>query len=61
MIADKNYYGREFETIVREAGVELLRPARKGEPPRPGARYFRPLRQTGLPKIMSTRATESGA
>jgi hypothetical protein len=46
MIADKNYYGREFEATIGAAGVELLRPARAGEPPRPGARFFRPLRQT---------------
>jgi hypothetical protein len=46
MIADKNYYGREFEATIEDAGVELLRPARKGEPARAGARLFRPLRQT---------------
>ena len=46
LIADKNYYGREFETLLRDAGLELLRPARQGEPPRPGQRFFRPLRQT---------------
>jgi hypothetical protein len=46
MIADKNSYGREFEAAIGAAGVELLRPARTGEPPRPGARFFRPLRQT---------------
>ena len=46
MIADKNYYGRGFETTLSQAGVELLRPARKGEPERAGARFFRPLRQT---------------
>ena len=45
VIADKNYYGREFETTLAEAGLNLLRPARKGEPPRPGARFFKPLRQ----------------
>ena len=44
-IADKNYYGRGFETDLVDAGVELLRPARKGEPPRPGTRFFKPLRQ----------------
>lgn len=45
VIADKNYYGRQFETEIHEAGIELLRPARKGEPERPGARLFKPLRQ----------------
>ena len=36
LIADKHYYGREFETILAELGVRLLRPARKGEAERPG-------------------------
>jgi hypothetical protein len=45
LLADKNYYGREFEPILAELGVRLLRPARKGEAKRPGARLFRPLRQ----------------
>jgi hypothetical protein len=46
LIADKNYYGQEFQTTLHEAGLTLLRPARKGERPRPGDRFFRPLRQT---------------
>ena len=45
LIADKNYYGREFEAALPEPGISLLRPARKGEPERPGARFFKPLRQ----------------
>ncbi len=45
VIADKNYYGRGFETELAEAGLDLLRPARKGEAERPGARFFKPLRQ----------------
>jgi DDE family transposase len=45
LIADKNYYGRAFEAGLAAAGICLLRPARKGEAPRPGARFFRPLRQ----------------
>lgn len=45
LIGDKNYFGREFETALDDSGVELLRPARKGENPRPGARFFKPLRQ----------------
>ena len=31
---------------VARVGIDLLRPARKGEPSRPGARLFKPLRQT---------------
>ncbi|MCR3753568.1 IS982 family transposase, partial [Lentzea californiensis] len=46
LIGDKNYYGKAFERDLAEAGIELLRPARKGEPERPGARLFKPLRQT---------------
>jgi hypothetical protein len=45
LIGDKNYYGAEFEDTVDAAGIEMLRPARKGEDPRPGSRFFRPLRQ----------------
>jgi len=45
IIADKNYYGRSFETELADAGITLLRPARAGEPPRPGQRFFKPLRQ----------------
>ena len=46
LIADKNYYGKAFEHDLAEAGLELLRPARKNEAERPGARLFKPLRQT---------------
>jgi len=45
VITDKNYFGREFEAELTDAGLELLRPARKGEKPRPGTRFFKPLRQ----------------
>jgi hypothetical protein len=31
--------------VLAELGVRLLRPARKGEPKRPGAQLFKPLRQ----------------
>jgi hypothetical protein len=56
LVADKNYYGREVETVLGELGVRLLRPARKGEPERPGARLFKPLRQL----IESVNATFKG-
>lgn len=45
VIADKNYYGKAFEADLDATGIELLRPARKGEKPRPGQRFFKPLRQ----------------
>jgi hypothetical protein len=46
IIADKHYYGREFETRIAETGIQLLRRARKGEAERPGGRFFKPLRQS---------------
>jgi DDE family transposase len=46
LIADKNYYGKTFEAELDGAGIDLLRKARKGEKPRPGAEFFKPLRQT---------------
>jgi hypothetical protein len=46
LIGDKNYFGAEFEDTLAQEGLHLLRPARKGEPERPGARLFKPLRQT---------------
>jgi len=45
VLADKNYYGRAFETSLDAAGIELIRPTRKGERPRPGQRFLKPLRQ----------------
>lgn len=45
IIGDKNYYGRDFEHDLTERHLELLRPARKGEPERAGAHLFKPLRQ----------------
>lgn len=45
LIGDKNYFGRGFEHELAEQDIRLLRPARKGEPERPGAPLFRPLRQ----------------
>ena len=45
VIADKNYYGRQFQAALADAGLQLLRPARKGEPANPAAHFFKPLRQ----------------
>jgi hypothetical protein len=45
LIADKNYYRTSFEATLAGAGLTLLRPARHGEPERPGTRFFKPLRQ----------------
>ncbi len=46
LIGDKNYYGHDFEAEIASKGIQLLRRARKGEPERPGGRFFKPLRQT---------------
>lgn len=45
LIADKNYYGKAFEAELDHAGIDLLRKARKGERPRRGTKFFKPLRQ----------------
>ena len=46
LIADGHYYGRRFEAELADAGLTLLRRPRRGEPERPGASLFKPLRQT---------------
>ena len=46
LIADKGYNGAVFEADLAGAGITLLRPARKGEKPRGGERFFKPLRQS---------------
>jgi Transposase DDE domain len=45
LIADKGYLSAELERFLNQHGVCLLRPARRDEPPRPGARFFKPFRQ----------------
>jgi Transposase DDE domain len=45
LIADKGYTSAEFETRLGEHGIELIRPTRRDEPPRPGAPQLKPLRQ----------------
>ena len=45
IIGDKNYYGAGFEITLAEGRLCLFRPARKGEGPRPGTQFFKPLRQ----------------
>jgi len=56
VIGDKNYYGADFETALAQGGINLLRPARKSEPERAGAQFFKPLRQV----IESINATFKG-
>ncbi|MFI6114597.1 IS982 family transposase [Kitasatospora sp. NPDC051164] len=45
VIGDRQYYGRAFEHDLAAWGVQLPRPARKGEPSRAGSALFKPLRQ----------------
>jgi transposase len=45
IMADKGYAGQAFEAALTENGVTLLRPAKKNEPARDGARFLKPLRQ----------------
>ncbi|MBC7592730.1 MAG: IS982 family transposase [Kineosporiaceae bacterium] len=44
LIGDKNYFGNDFETRLDDGGIELLRPARKGEKPRADSQFLKPLR-----------------
>lgn len=53
VIADKAYYGKAFEARIDQGGIDLLRKARKGERPRAGSEFFKPLRQV----IESVNAT----
>ena len=45
VLADKGYYGRAFDADLDAGGIDLLRPPRQGEQPRPGQRFLKPLRQ----------------
>lgn len=45
LIADKGYASAEFETRLAQHGITLLRPARRNEKPRAGARQLRSVRQ----------------
>lgn len=45
ILADKGYASKEFETFLDDHHAQLIRPAKAGEAPRPGARYLKPLRQ----------------
>ena len=57
VIADKAYYGRAFEAGLDEAGIDLLRKARKGEKRRAGGEFFKPLRQV-IESINATLKTQ---
>ena len=42
---DKNYYGRDFEATPGRGRDRPAAPGPQGREPRPGARFFKPLRQ----------------
>ena len=56
-MADKNYYGRQFEATLADARIKLLRPARAGEKPRAGQSFFKPLRQV-IESVNNTLKTQ---
>jgi hypothetical protein len=56
LVADKGYRDAQTEAILAAGGLRLLRPAYRGEPPRPGQRLFKPLRQL----VESVNATLKG-
>jgi hypothetical protein len=45
LMGDKGYRSKEFDTATTERGMELIRPATKTEPARPGRRFLKPFRQ----------------
>jgi len=57
LMADKNYYGRQFEATLAAARIKLLRPARAGEKPRAGQGFFKPLRQV-IESVNNTLKTQ---
>jgi hypothetical protein len=45
LMADKGYRSAELDRFAADAGVNLVRPAMKNEPARPGQWFLRPFRQ----------------
>ena len=45
LIADNHYRSTAFETGLNDAGITLIRPADRNEPPRAHQRFLRPFRQ----------------
>ena len=56
LMADKNYYGRQFEPRLADARIKLLRPARAGEKPRAGQGLFKPFRHSSNRSTTPSRA-----
>jgi len=45
LMADKGYRSKELDSFMADLGIELIRPATKAEPERPGQRFLKPFRQ----------------
>ncbi|GAA4084237.1 IS982 family transposase [Actinomadura miaoliensis] len=45
LIADKGFRARWFDDELAQHGIQLLRPAMRGEQPRPGEHLLKPVRQ----------------
>jgi hypothetical protein len=45
LMADKGYRSKEFDNIMTDMNIKLIRPATKTEPPRAGQRFLKPFRQ----------------
>ncbi len=59
LLADKGYRSAAFEAQLNAAGITLIRPATKTEPPRPGQRFLRPLRQI-IESVIQTLKAQLG-
>ena len=59
IIGDKNYHGRAFEATLADQGITLLRPARKGETPSPGHRFFKPSGRSSNRSMTPSKANST--
>lgn len=57
IMADKGYDGAWLEEALNGGGVEWIRPTRKGEAPRPGRQFLKPLRQRIEPVFDTLKAS----
>ena len=58
LMADKNYHGKAFEAALADADLELLRPARKGENPRPATPLLQAVPARSSSTINNTLKTQ---
>ena len=45
LMSDKGYQSRPLESALTHDGIEMIRPAKTNEAPRPGAAFLKPMRQ----------------